>query len=64
MNFSLKNKFIFGLFIIVLIGWETYSLSKQPIDTIPDVTNKLGPVYFTCTFIDCAGSRKFYNSAR
>ena len=37
--FSIKNKFIIALFIIALIGWGTYSLSKLPIDAIPDITN-------------------------
>jgi cobalt-zinc-cadmium resistance protein CzcA len=39
ISFSIKNKFIIGLFIIVLIGWGTYSLTKLPIDAIPDITN-------------------------
>ncbi len=37
--FSVKNKFIIGLFVLALIGWGTYSLSRLPIDAIPDVTN-------------------------
>jgi cobalt-zinc-cadmium resistance protein CzcA len=39
ISFSIKNKFIIGLFIVVLIGWGTYSLTKLPIDAIPDITN-------------------------
>ena len=39
ISFSVKNKFIVGLFVIALIGWGTYSLSKLPIDAIPDITN-------------------------
>ena len=39
ISFSVKNKFIIGLFIFVLIGWGTYSLSRLPIDAIPDITN-------------------------
>jgi len=39
IHFSIKNKFIVGLFILVLIGWGTYSLSRLPIDAIPDITN-------------------------
>ena len=39
ISFSVKNKFIIGLFVIALIGWGTYSLSKLPIDAIPDITN-------------------------
>jgi heavy metal efflux system protein len=39
ISFSVKNKFIIGLFIVALIGWGTYSLTQLPIDAIPDVTN-------------------------
>ncbi len=37
--FSIKNKFIVGLFVAALIGWGTYSLTRLPIDAIPDITN-------------------------
>ncbi|MEI7829383.1 MAG: CusA/CzcA family heavy metal efflux RND transporter [Prolixibacteraceae bacterium] len=39
IHFSIKNKFIVGLFVLALIGWGTYSISKLPIDAIPDITN-------------------------
>jgi len=39
ISFSVKNKFIICLFILALIGWGAYSLSKLPIDAIPDITN-------------------------
>jgi heavy metal efflux system protein len=39
IHFSIKNKFIVGLFVIALIGWGTYSLARLPIDAIPDITN-------------------------
>jgi len=39
IQFSIKNKFIVGLFIIALIGWGVYSLTRLPIDAIPDITN-------------------------
>ena len=39
IHFSIKNKFIIGLFILALIGWGTYSLIHLPIDAIPDTTN-------------------------
>jgi heavy metal efflux system protein len=39
ISFSVKNKFIIGLFVIALIFWGSYSLSKLPIDAIPDITN-------------------------
>src|SRR5512140_2153984 len=39
IQFSIKNKFIIGLFVVALIGWGAYSLSRLPIDAIPDITN-------------------------
>lgn len=39
ISFSVKNKFIVGLFILALICWGIYSLTKLPIDAIPDITN-------------------------
>jgi cobalt-zinc-cadmium resistance protein CzcA len=39
IHFSIKNKFIVGLFVVALISWGTYSLSRLPIDAIPDITN-------------------------
>ena len=39
LSFSIKNKFIIGIFIIALIGWGIYSLTRLPIDAIPDITN-------------------------
>jgi len=37
--FSIKNKFIIGLFVVALIAWGTYSLTHLPIDATPDITN-------------------------
>ncbi len=39
IHFSINNKFIVALFVFALIGWGTYSLTKLPIDAIPDITN-------------------------
>jgi len=39
IHFSIKNKFIVGLFVVALVGWGIYSLTQLPIDAIPDVTN-------------------------
>jgi heavy metal efflux system protein len=39
IHFSIKNKFIIGIFIVALIGWGTYSLTNLPVDAIPDITN-------------------------
>jgi heavy metal efflux system protein len=39
IHFSIKNKFIVGLFVFAMIGWGIYSITKLPIDAIPDITN-------------------------
>ncbi|MCW3116927.1 MAG: cation efflux protein, partial [Chitinophagaceae bacterium] len=37
--FSIKNKLIIGLFTLGLIAWGGYSLTRLPIDAVPDITN-------------------------
>jgi cobalt-zinc-cadmium resistance protein CzcA len=37
--FSIKNKFIVGLFIFAWIGWGVYALLHLPLNTVPDLTN-------------------------
>ena len=39
IQFSIKNKFVIGLFTVALIAVGSYSLSKLPIDALPDITN-------------------------
>ena len=39
ITFSVRNKFIIILFLIALIGWGIFSLTRLPIDAIPDITN-------------------------
>ncbi|MDP4226543.1 MAG: efflux RND transporter permease subunit, partial [Bacteroidota bacterium] len=39
IHFSIKNKFIIGLFVVALTGWGIYSLTRLPIDATPDITN-------------------------
>lgn len=39
IHFSIKNKLIIGLFTLALIGWGSYSLTKLPIDAVPDITD-------------------------
>lgn len=39
IHFSIKNKFIIGLFTLALIVTGSYSLYKLPIDALPDITN-------------------------
>lgn len=39
IEFSIGNKLIVGLFVIALIGYGTYEVTKLPIDAVPDITN-------------------------
>ncbi|MEP6792713.1 MAG: CusA/CzcA family heavy metal efflux RND transporter, partial [Saprospiraceae bacterium] len=39
IRFSIKNKLFIGLFTIALIAWGSYSVSKLPIDAVPDITD-------------------------
>jgi heavy metal efflux system protein len=39
ISFSVKNKFIIGLFVFALVGWGIYSLTRLTVDAIPDITN-------------------------
>ncbi len=39
IGFAIKNKLIVGLFIVALIGYGTYELTRLPIDAVPDITN-------------------------
>lgn len=39
IEFSIKNKFIIGLFVLGLIAYGSYEVKKLPIDAVPDITN-------------------------
>ncbi len=39
IQFSINNKLIIGLFTLALIAWGSYSVTKLPIDAVPDITN-------------------------
>lgn len=39
IKFSIYHKAVVGLFVIGLIAWGSYALSKLPIDALPDITN-------------------------
>jgi heavy metal efflux system protein len=39
IDFSIRNKLIIGLFVIALIGYGTYEVTRLPIDAVPDITN-------------------------
>jgi len=39
IDFSINNKFIIGLFTVVLIGAGIWSITQVPVDAQPDITN-------------------------
>ncbi len=39
IKFSIKNKLIVGLFVIALIGYGCFQITKLPIDAVPDITD-------------------------
>lgn len=39
IGFSIENKLIIGIFVMALIGWGTYEVTRLPIDAVPDITD-------------------------
>ncbi|MBK7100080.1 MAG: efflux RND transporter permease subunit [Sphingobacteriales bacterium] len=39
IEFSIRNKLIIGLLVLALVGFGSYSITKLPIDAVPDITN-------------------------
>jgi heavy metal efflux system protein len=39
IQYSIKNKLVIGLFTAALIIWGSYSITRLPIDALPDITN-------------------------
>ncbi len=39
ISFSIRNKLVVSLFVFGLIAWGGYSLSRLPIDALPDITS-------------------------
>jgi len=39
IRFSIRNKLIIGLFTLALVIWGGYSVTRLPIDALPDITN-------------------------
>jgi len=37
--YSIRNKLVVGILTLGLIVWGTYSITRLPIDAVPDVTN-------------------------
>ena len=39
IQFSVRNKLITGIFLILFVAWGVYSTTQLSIDALPDVTN-------------------------
>jgi cobalt-zinc-cadmium resistance protein CzcA len=39
IRFSIKNKLVIGLFVLTLIIWGGYAVTRLPIDAVPDITD-------------------------
>lgn len=39
IDFSVRKKFVIGLFVIALIAWGSYEVTQLPIDALPDITD-------------------------
>ncbi|UPT67387.1 MAG: efflux RND transporter permease subunit [Sphingobacteriales bacterium JAD_PAG50586_3] len=39
IQFSVANKLIIALFVVALIGYGSYQVTRLPIDAVPDITN-------------------------
>ena len=39
IDFSVRKKFVIGLFILALISWGSYEVTQLPIDALPDITD-------------------------
>ncbi|MBO9637425.1 MAG: efflux RND transporter permease subunit, partial [Siphonobacter aquaeclarae] len=39
IQFSIRNKLVIGLMILALVVWGGWSVTRLPIDAVPDITN-------------------------
>ncbi len=39
IRFSIQNKLVIGAFVLMLVGWGSYSAYHLPVDAVPDITN-------------------------
>lgn len=39
IHFSIHNKLVVGILTLALVAWGAYSLTRLPIDAVPDITN-------------------------
>ncbi|MGN6619217.1 MAG: efflux RND transporter permease subunit, partial [Ilyomonas sp.] len=59
IRFSIKNKLIIGLFILGLIAYGSYSITRLPIDAVPDITNNQVLVITSATSLSAPDVERF-----
>lgn len=59
INFSIKNKFIIGLFILLLIVFGLFSATRISIGAVPDITNNQVQILTTTRNLSTADVEKF-----
>lgn len=48
IKFSIHNKIIIGMMVLLLVIWGLWSATKLPIDAVPDITNNQVQIYTIC----------------
>lgn len=48
IKFSIKNKLVIGIMTLLLIIWGSWSVTKLPIDAVPDITNNQVQIITLC----------------
>ena len=59
INFSIRNKFLILLLVVLNIGYGLFSLSQIPVGAVPDVTNNQVQVITTSTSLSTREMEKF-----
>ncbi len=59
ISFSIKNKLVIGIFMLVWIAWGIYSMTKVPLDAVPDITNNQVQVITTSPNLGTADIEQF-----
>lgn len=48
IKFSIKNKLVIGIMTLLLILWGSWSVTKLPVDAVPDITNNQVQIITLC----------------
>lgn len=59
IEFSVKNKLIIALFVLALIGYGAYEVSRLPIDAVPDITDNQVQVITTTPALGAPDVERF-----